>query len=79
MLSCGLVESAFSRYVLILTEQFEILQIEDYILRDDRDLPLLMVGEAGCGKSSVLCKLADALCTKLKQGLLKRYVLCILT
>ena len=50
----------------------KIFQIEDYILRDDKDLPLILVGEAGCGKSSVLCKLADDLCTKLKQGELKR-------
>ena len=51
---------------------YKIFQIEDYILRDDKDLPLILVGEAGCGKSSVLCKLADDLCTKLKQGELKR-------
>ena len=52
---------------------FKMFQVEDYILRDDKDLPLILVGEAGCGKSSVLCKLADDFCTKLKQGSLKRF------
>ena len=49
-----------------------MFQIEDYI-QDDKDLPLLLVGEAGCGKSSVLCKLADDLWSRLKKGDLKRY------
>ena len=44
------------------------LQIEEYIAQEDRDVPLLLLGGSGCGKSSVLCCAASRVLAKVEQG-----------
>ncbi|KAK3090415.1 hypothetical protein FSP39_011663 [Pinctada imbricata] len=45
-----------------------IKMIEDYILREDKDVPLLLVGEPGVGKSSILCKAACQINSMVENG-----------
>ncbi|XP_052774111.1 TPR repeat-containing protein DDB_G0287407-like [Mya arenaria] len=85
---CGEQPQSFNKQDNIICQQHEtfmslkaasvlgrtdvIEQIEDYVFRGDRDVPLLLLGEAGLGKSSVLCKCAEILTHKSRQGQLKR-------
>lgn len=47
-----------------------VKKIQDYIQQEDRDVPLLLLGSPGCGKSSLLCRAADVTITTVEQGLL---------
>ena len=42
-------------------------QIEDYILQEEKDVPLLLLGRPGCGKSSILCQAADVIIKKVEN------------
>ncbi|GAB1609949.1 repeat-containing DDB_G0287407-like [Argonauta hians] len=46
-----------------------INQIEEYIVQEKRDVPLILVGGAGSGKSSVLCKAAALISKKASEDL----------
>ncbi|XP_045158536.2 TPR repeat-containing protein DDB_G0287407-like isoform X2 [Mercenaria mercenaria] len=56
----------------VLGREDVLQKIEDYVFRDDKDVPLLLLGDPGLGKSSVLCKFADIFSKKIKDGSLKR-------
>ena len=45
-----------------------IFQIEEYILQEDRDVPLLLLGGPGCGKSSIVCSAASSVLAKIEAG-----------
>ncbi|XP_048761079.1 uncharacterized protein LOC125670136 [Ostrea edulis] len=42
-------------------------KIEDYIQIEDKDVPMLVLGEAGSGKSSILCKAAFSVYNKVQD------------
>ncbi|XP_033737542.1 LOW QUALITY PROTEIN: nephrocystin-3-like [Pecten maximus] len=44
-----------------------IQKIEDYIFRDEKDVPLLILGGQGYGKSSILCKAATVIEKKVQE------------
>ncbi|XP_036368972.1 nephrocystin-3 [Octopus sinensis] len=46
-----------------------INEIEEYIVQEKRDVPLILVGGAGSGKSSVLCKAAALISKKASEDL----------
>ena len=46
-----------------------IFQIEEYVVKEERDVPLILVGGAGCGKSSVLCRAAAVISAKAANDL----------
>ncbi|KAK6179484.1 hypothetical protein SNE40_011834 [Patella caerulea] len=47
----------------------DVLQkIEDYILKDEKDVPLLLLGTPGSGKSSIMCKAVDVVIKKLMEN-----------
>ncbi|KAH3849179.1 TPR repeat-containing protein DDB_G0287407-like [Dreissena polymorpha] len=49
-----------------------IKKIEEYIFNGDKDVPLMLLGDPGLGKSSVMCKVAEQLTQRAKNGQLKR-------
>ncbi|XP_067678320.1 TPR repeat-containing protein DDB_G0287407-like [Haliotis asinina] len=53
---------------MVLGRNEVVVKIEDYILHEDKDVPLLLLGSPGCGKSSILCKAADVILTKVEKG-----------
>lgn len=56
----------------VLGREDIIQRIEDYVFKEDKDVPLLLIGEAGLGKSSVLCKFTDHLFWQISGGTIKR-------
>lgn len=44
------------------------LQILEYISQEDRDVPLLLLGSPGCGKSCILCQAVMATLAKVDEG-----------
>ncbi|XP_061167339.1 TPR repeat-containing protein DDB_G0287407-like [Saccostrea echinata] len=42
-------------------------KIEDYIQIEDKDVPMLVLGEAGSGKSSIICKAASSIYNKVQD------------
>lgn len=44
-------------------------KIEEYVVKEERDVPLILVGGAGCGKSSVLCRAAAVISAKASNDL----------
>ncbi|XP_076462217.1 TPR repeat-containing protein DDB_G0287407-like [Babylonia areolata] len=45
-----------------------VRRIEEYISQEDKDVPLLLLGGPGCGKSSVICSAANSVLTKVEGG-----------
>ncbi|CAL1546769.1 unnamed protein product [Lymnaea stagnalis] len=45
-----------------------VLQIENYILREERDISLILLGASGSGKTSVMCSAAKTILNKIEQG-----------
>lgn len=52
---------------------FIYLQIENYIMREERDVPLIILGASGCGKTSVMCLAAKTILNKAESGELQAF------
>ncbi|ESO94433.1 hypothetical protein LOTGIDRAFT_232289 [Lottia gigantea] len=44
-----------------------VKKIEDYILRDEKDVPLLLLGTPGSGKTSIMCKAVEVVIQNLTE------------
>lgn len=52
---------------IIIQFDYFFIQIEEYIQIEDKDVPMLILGEAGSGKSSILCKAAFSIYNKVQD------------
>ncbi|GFO48089.1 telomerase protein component 1 [Plakobranchus ocellatus] len=50
-----------------------IQQIENYIQREERDIPLVLLGASGSGKTSIMCLAVKTILSKIEQGLLQPF------
>ena len=59
----------FSLHGVSLTEVSDaVVQILSYVSGEGGDVPFLLLGRAGSGKSSIMAKIADMVVTKAMQG-----------
>ncbi|XP_074643679.1 TPR repeat-containing protein DDB_G0287407-like [Tubulanus polymorphus] len=56
-----------SKSALIKGRDDILSQIEDYIVKGEKDVPLLLLGGAGSGKSSIMSKIVDTTMNKAKD------------
>jgi ABC-type taurine transport system ATPase subunit len=64
--------------ILVLLAQvtnFVDFQIKEYILQDEKDVPLVILGESGSGKTSLMCKAAETVLAEAVNSELPRSVL----
>lgn len=66
LLFAFLSEMAFSHDVHV--HEFCIFQIENYITSDTSNAPLLLIGNAGSGKSAIMAKSANDALVKAERG-----------
>ncbi|CAG5132430.1 unnamed protein product [Candidula unifasciata] len=50
-----------------------VAKIENYIMREERDVPLIILGASGCGKTSVMCLAAKTILNKAESGELQAF------
>ena len=69
------MERFFMDKIIILYIYYYItcLQIEDYVTKPSQDVPLMLVGGAGSGKSSIMARVADDMVLKAAQKQIPGY------
>ncbi|KAH9495183.1 hypothetical protein Btru_018582, partial [Bulinus truncatus] len=62
------LEFLHSKGKSVLGRENLIQQIENYIVREERDIPLILLGASGSGKTSIICLAAKTVLNKIDQG-----------
>ncbi|KAH9488299.1 hypothetical protein Btru_066897 [Bulinus truncatus] len=62
------LEFLHSKGKSVLGRENLIQQIENYIVREERDIPLILLGASGSGKTSIICLAAKTVLNKIDQA-----------
>ncbi|KAI8786853.1 telomerase protein component 1 [Biomphalaria glabrata] len=67
------LEFLHSKGKCVLGRDNLVQQMENYIVKEERDIPLILLGASGSGKTSVICLAAKTILNKIEHGELNAF------